>query len=718
MNIKKLTLAFAFVALACVTGLAGIGNIVENVYDEAFSFMAYSQENYSEGQKVVVTREGVGLVAIGRVKYSRYSYVFCELESVVEGLEPERGDTVTVAELADKAIQNAMAGDAQLMELIEGTGKEKEQKEEVRKIRVVDTDDDVEYQVARDRDTYFRDPSTGYIVRYADDDVAERRLMVNYTPRRISEGEYEYVVRGDGYVNIEAVDERRGLYDLDARDVTLGYLLREVAFKTDIDVYVNPSAEEDIYSTVVDYSFSGRTIESGLQELLKEYDLAYYRNGGSFHIAFEESVKEDYEAYQERVKDYGPIDIEKIQLFYTDADTVKDIIMSMDVQPPPEVVKAYVGPMHDQPAESLSVGGRSGSESERMLPNEQIVTAKKDFLLVKGTKETLKQVNDIVELVDVKPTQLIFKALILEVDRNNVHDYGADYTVLPTLGRYGVALFDGSFDTGQMWVGLASREQFDENHSETLYTLLHSLLQQQKAKILNNPTITTLDGQPAVIRVGKEIPMASSNTTVNEGSVVSTSQVDYRHVGMTLHLLPRVQPKTGEISLMIHPILSEIEKEFREHYKESENHGIIQLFNSILGTGGSPSRYGDPSYYPNIVVRETNSMVRLKDGEEVVIGGLIRRENKTRVKRVPLLSEIPLAGELFRHTHEYVDEQELIIILVPYIVDELEDDESLKTPGYDLLYRNYDDINEDPDYRRWWWGHRYEMDRSEDSEKE
>ncbi len=715
MTIRRLALALIFVAMASVAGFAGIGNTIENVYDDAFSFMAFKPGEYPEGQKVVVTREGVGLVAIGRVKYSRYSYVFCELETTVENMRPERGDTVVASDLADKAIFDAKNADAQVMDILDGAAADSPAMQ-VKPASIPGTGKTVGKKTVKNV-TYVHDPDKGYAVRYTDDTKpGERQLKRNYVPIRMYEGDYAYQADDEGSVNIEVSDDNRKLVTLEAKDVTLGHLLREIAERTDIDIYVNASAEDDVYSTIVDYSFSGQTIAAGLQDLLKHYGLAYYRNGGSFHVASEGTVEDEYKEYVEREKENGPIEIEKIQLYYADADTVRDMILSMNIQPAPEVVKTYVGPIHNQQADTLQVGGRSGSESERSLPNEQIVTAKKDFLLVKGTRESLKQVHKVVDLIDTKPTQLIFKALIMEIDRNNTHDYGADYTVLPTLGRYGVALFDGAFDTGQLWVGLASKEQFEKGSHNTLYTVLHTLLQEQKAKILNNPTITTLDGQPAVIRVGKEIPMASSNTTVNNGSVVSTSQVDYKHIGMTLYLVPRVDMKTREISLMIHPILSEIEQEFRENYKDSENHGIIQMFNSLLGTGGNSKKYGNPNYYPNIVVRETNSMVRLKDGEEVVIGGLIRRDNKTRVKRVPLLSEIPLVGELFRHTQDYVDEQELIIILVPYIVDELTDDKQIKTPEYDLLHKNYDDINEDRDHRSWWWNHRYDNERSGDEE--
>lgn len=468
---------------------------------------------------------------------------------------------------------------------------------------------------------------------------------------------------------------------LRAGDVPMNRLLE--GFRDEgVDVFVDPYLAEELNDINVTYSMKDRALKSGLLDILETYGLTYLIEGESFHVISED----DYEY------DEGPYEYLKVQLNYADAVTVRDIILSMNLQPPPEEVFAYTGPVNPAVANTLDIGGYREADSRRWLPNEQIVTAKRDFLLIKAAPDVIEEIEEIIALVDVAPRQVIVKALVLELNRSNIDDYGADFLLFPSFGRYGVSMFTGDMDDGQYWVGVASRKVLGER-MKTFWAFLHDQLLRRKAKLLNNPTISTIDGHPALIQVGKEIPIRTSTTSVNEGTLFSESQVDYRHVGMSLYVVPRVDERRGEISLLIHPVLSELEEEFKKHYKTGKKGGLLGIIDTVLGTGGG-STESDGGGYPNIIVRETNSIVRLKSGEEVVLGGLIRREKKTRVKKMPLLGDLPVLGNVFSRRADYIDEQELLIILVPFLVDELPSDSEIESPLYNLLYRNFHEIDD------------------------
>ncbi|HOO56198.1 MAG TPA: hypothetical protein PLN69_05195 [bacterium] len=625
---------------------------IESVYPNAFTFLTGSSSDFMRGDAVLVIRKENVYVATGKVSYTRSGYVYCDITESFLGRTPWHGDSVIKA-------------DAELIKIARAVS-------------------------AREQDmdgaSHYHSPSEYNQTAPAAANIRNSYSYVNSVPV----ASMEYRNASPGELSIFTADDNRGLVSLQAREVPLDRLLREYAETTGIEIFVEPSALPQIDRSIVTFSFDRESVEAGLSMVLKKFMLMYFKQNNEFHIISEHAEShEDYLAKHEYV-------IEKIKLNFADAETVRDLIISMDLHPAPEVVKAYVGPIHPGAGQSLFTGEMIDYDSSRVLPNEQIVTAKKDILLIKATEETMKEIHRIVELIDAAPKQVMIKALLIEVDRSNKDDVGADLALFPSFGRYGGSIFNGSMgDDGKLMVGVATEKIMKESYDEFI-TLLHANLLRRKAKIINNPTIATIDGQPALIQVGKEIPLRQTDTTVNEGTMFSSSEINYRRVGMSLYVLPRIHDSDGrnDISLLLHPVVSQLESEFMDQYKDTQRGGLLGAFDMILGTSRASKTESDGGSYPNIIVRETNSIVRVGNGEEIIIGGLIRKENKTKVKKVPLLGDLPLVGNFFRHQQDYIDEQELVIILVPYLLDELKSDERVKAPAFDLLYEDYDRINE------------------------
>ncbi len=659
----KFQIYILIIFIICIASSAAKAEVVRNDYDNGFAFMTSLTDDYPVGRLVLVMRNDKTPVALGRVDFARNGYVYCKIEDVFGNRRPITGDLVSIPTEETLRSLNKSPDDLKLLNTLSSSLQDKNQQ--------------VKTPVANT--TAGKSPDT-QTSRSQRNDIAIGSIGAQDT---------------EGSLEISVSNDNRGLVSLKAVNVSLYRILKELAEKTGSNIYFDPSLESSLYSTRVTFSFSKQSVEAGLTDLLGSYGMKYFRNGGSFHVISKGATAQ--------AESDEPVEIEKIVLSYTDADTMRDIILSMDLHPAPEVVKAYVGPMHPDAVQTLDVAGGKNS-TKRDMPNEQVVTARKDILLVKATKDVIADIKKIIKLVDVAPRQLIIKTIMLEVDRNNVSDVGADSITFPTLGKYGTASFSGDMDpnsiAGSLQISVASKKTL-ETATKTLYADLHAMILKQKAKILNNPTISTLDGMPAVIRVGKEIPIESTTVEVKDGINLTSKDVDYRHIGMNLYVLPRIDPDTNKISLLLHPSLSEIETDFKNYFKQSPTNGVLGALNSILGTGlntsalsslSTASGSNDPT--PDIVIRETNSIVRVDNGEEVIIGGLIRRENKTRVKKVPLFGDMPVLGGLFRREQNYVDEQELIVILVPYIVDSLQKDDKVDSPIYDLIYQDYKHINE------------------------
>lgn len=632
-------------------------DVVDSAYQNSFSFIAKDELAYQPGDYVLVTRSNQRVIAVAKASFSRSGYVYCDIVKSVMGRTPGKGDVVSAAGSEVMTAAARYGDDAVLVAQWEAALFPS-------------------FAGYADQKLALPGPNDAFM-------TSGRPMVIAGTSSAQIQGELEISIGADG----------RSL-SMNARNAQLAQVLREISARTGAAIYVDPAAQYIVSATSVTHSFKNKALDAALADMLRIYGLSYLHESGRFHIvpaATAMGIDDNKE----------PLVIEKIQLNYADAETVRDMILSMRLRPVPDVVVAYSGPALKNTNPSLMVGGRQQGETTRTLPNEQIVSAKKDLLIIKATEEIQKQVRKIVDLVDVSPKQVIIKTLILEVNRNNLNDRGADNIEFPSFNEYGTSIFSGDFAEGKYDISIATQKTLEER-IKTMYMNLHVLLQNNKAKILNNPTIATVDGQPAMIRVGKEIPLERTTIVSKEGVAVTSKETDYKHIGMSLYVLPRVHSNGKDISLLIHPELSEMESDFRLHFKDTPPLGLLDMVDSIAGTEYGASAQGATTMLdnalpqsPNIIVRESNSIVQVSNGEEVIIGGLIRRDNKTRVKKMPLLGDMPLVGNLFRRQSDYVDEQELIIILVPFITDKLHGDEKIGAPVFDLIYKNYSDINEE-----------------------
>ncbi len=163
---------------------------------------------------------------------------------------------------------------------------------------------------------------------------------------------------------------------------------------------------------------------------------------------------------------------------------------------------------------------------------------------------------------------------------------------------------------------------------------IDALVTSGKAKLLSRPNITTLQGHEAVIEIGGEVPVPEQ-TTAND---ITTNSIKYRKAGIILRYTPRVNDD-GDITASVHTEVS------------------------------SPLYVEDIKAY-RFQTRSADTNVRLKDGETMVIGGLIGSEEAQRLSKIPFLGDLPVLGHFFRHTSRSHTESELLIFLKARILDD------------------------------------------------
>ena len=185
-------------------------------------------------------------------------------------------------------------------------------------------------------------------------------------------------------------------------------------------------------------------------------------------------------------------------------------------------------------------------------------------------------------------------------------------------------------------------------------SLLKALQTQGDVRVLSNPRVNIMNGQTALLCVGRNasfISRVETVTTAATGTVPTTSfTVEIGSVlsGIIMGIVPHINEK-GEISLTITPIVSD----------------LVSLENrTVGGVGGNTVQIS----LPTVDLRELSTMVKVRDSQMIIIGGLIQNRDKLQDNQVPFLGNIPLIGYLFKSREKISEKTELVIMLKPTIV--------------------------------------------------
>ncbi len=182
---------------------------------------------------------------------------------------------------------------------------------------------------------------------------------------------------------------------------------------------------------------------------------------------------------------------------------------------------------------------------------------------------------------------------------------------------------------------------------------------QGDVKAISSPRVMTLNNQPALISVGRELfyKIQSSSTASSAGGAVAAQgeMVDSVFAGILLDITPEISDN-GLITLKINPSISD-------------------TVNEVAAAGGVRS------IPPDLIRRQVASVIKVKDGEHAILGGLISSRTGVKVNKIPLLGDLPLLENVFKREEKINTVEELVIIITPHIVKN-DKSVSLKDLGY------------------------------------
>lgn len=292
--------------------------------------------------------------------------------------------------------------------------------------------------------------------------------------------------------------------------------------------------------------------------------------------------------------------------------------------------------------------------SENVKRKDRVyVNPEVNALILFGTPAEYERVKKLLETLDVELKQVSVEAKILAIDKNESKNLGVEW-MWSTVPQYPEHDRDTYTRTNSDGVVTHYEEnsytrnsnettgfgiiRFGRSHEGYPYEFyygakINALVTDGKAKILSRPNVTTIQGKEAVINVGSSVPVPKISST----NTATTTEFDYRDAGIILKYTPRINAD-GTITATIHTEVS------------------------------------TPQYVPDMQAyrfntRSADTTVTVRDGEPMVIGGLIGAEEAKSVSKIPFLGDLPLLGALFRNHRKSKSESELVIFLTAHVLD-------------------------------------------------
>ena len=313
-------------------------------------------------------------------------------------------------------------------------------------------------------------------------------------------------------------------------------------------------------------------------------------------------------------------------------------------------------PPQPAPAQpQISMGPQAGeglvSEVTRIIPDE--VT---NSIVILATPEDYALIYDTIKKIDIPPRQVMIEGLIVDITLSDNLSYGLSWSLNTDVRFSGIKPFKNgvnlSGDAFNNAAGLSSTPQdkgftfIGKDPSGNLRAVLTALEDRSRAKVVAAPHILVSDNREARIQIGQQIPIATSTTsqplsaTTTTVTAVSTNTIQYKDIGVILKVKPQVND-SGLISL-------ELSQE------------ISAVSSSTITVGGLGEVAIDKT--------EATSNLVARDGETIIIGGLIREDTSHGETGLPFLSRIPILGALFGNKSDTVTRKETIILLTPHVI--------------------------------------------------
>ncbi len=286
-------------------------------------------------------------------------------------------------------------------------------------------------------------------------------------------------------------------------------------------------------------------------------------------------------------------------------------------------------------------GNDSDNGDEDALGNVRVVAdTTNNALLIFASASDYDRLKKVIEELDIEPLQVLVDATIVEVTLSDELRFGLQWMFRDGFNGYsGEGVLGTSSELSRRFPGF--------NYSVVdaggdVRGVLNALAEDERVNVLSSPSLMVLDNRTAHLRVGDQVPIRTGETVSAVTDGVVTSSISFRDTGVLLSVTPRVNAG-GMVTME-----------------------VIQEVSDVSSTESSDIDS------PTISTRDIQSTVAVQSGETIVLGGLIRENQRSSETGVPLLKDMPLLGGLFRQSVEESRRTELIVMLTPRVAGDRE----------------------------------------------
>ena len=271
-------------------------------------------------------------------------------------------------------------------------------------------------------------------------------------------------------------------------------------------------------------------------------------------------------------------------------------------------------------------------------------------LIITGPSTSIIELENFIEKIDMPPAQVLFEAVVVDYNISKLSEFkltadntGLDREMPPHIYYPNIDYSSTGDDLNIHLDNIADYLNIKNigHLSSDFFLQLQFMEKEGIANIMSRPQIAALNGHPASIEIGTSQYYLLENQTIypSQQTSVSTAtsqRFEVIEADMSLEVTPWVT-ESGEIIVMIQP-------EFN-----------------------SPATVFDPDIPPTINRRILKSTVRLKDGETIVLGGMIQNHENTTIEKFPILGDLPILGRIFQNRNSSKTKSELMVYLTPHI---------------------------------------------------
>jgi MSHA biogenesis protein MshL len=461
---------------------------------------------------------------------------------------------------------------------------------------------------------------------------------------------------------LSEVQQQEERFDIAATDVAAREFFMSLVSGSDANMIVHPKV-----SGTINVDLKNTTIDEVLKVVHNVYGYPYFKTGSIYQVMPAGLQARTFQVNYLNLTRTGSSQtrVSSGQITQSDSDSSSESISSsIDTKSTADFWSEL----------QSAILGLIGDEDGRKV----VIQPQASVVVVVAMADELRQVEEYLTMIHSNlQRQVVIEAKIIEVSLDDGYQTGINWAAMTSsssgngvvLGQSGgsSSISDGSSSssvsidslTGDISSSLDT-STFGGVFSMALnfgdFTSFIELLESQgDVQVLSSPRISTVNNQKAVIKVGSDEYFVTDVSSETSSGTTTTTTSDITLTpffsGIALDVTPQID-ESGQITLHVHPTISEVEDQTKEFEVSGESQSLPLAYSTV---------------------RESDSVVHARSGQLVVIGGLMAESTTTSESGIPLLSDLPLLGSLFKHTLAESSKSELVILLRLRVINGPED---------------------------------------------